>query len=171
MEIEDGVDRHHPSHTGTRQSRSNWVWSTCVVQMLLHATACARITGPSAKRTPRGGEWPVVRVPGWAGLFRSIVFGSDRAEFVDDKDRPEDGEDGFPLCRLSTGRSDCQSIPCCFLSCAKDSRRAARSSFDLTIFSGWWYRTMTHVRDRFPSREGNKKQRELAYQLDNGSGS
>lgn len=87
-----------------------------------------------------------MRVPGWCWLFRSIVFGSDRADLVEDKDRPADGEDEVPLRRASTGRSDCQSIPCCFFNCAKVSRRAARSSFDLTIFSGWWYRTAMKVR-------------------------
>jgi hypothetical protein len=49
--------------------------------------------------------------------LRKIVFGSRGADFGVDGDRPADWEeaDFFP-CRLSTGRSDCQSIPCCFLS-------------------------------------------------------
>lgn len=41
------------------------------------------------------------------------------------------------LSLLSTGPSNRQSIPCCFLSCAKLSLRASCSSFDLeTILSG-----------------------------------
>lgn len=40
----------------------------------------------------------------------------------------------------SAGPGNCQSIPCCFLSRAKSSLRASRSSF-LLIFSGWWYNT------------------------------
>jgi hypothetical protein len=42
----------------------------------------------------------------------------------------------------STGPSNRYSIPCCFLSCSKFSFLASRSSFDLSIFSGWWYRTV-----------------------------
>lgn len=41
-------------------------------------------------------------------------------------------------CVRSTGPSTCYSIPCCFLSCSKLSLRDSRSSFDLTILSGWW---------------------------------
>lgn len=69
--------------------------------------------------------------------FRRIVLISDEEEEDDDdeEDRPADEEKVF-FCRVPTDRSDCQSMPCCFLSCAKDSRRASRSSLDFTILSG-----------------------------------
>lgn len=95
----------------------------------------------SAKRTARG-----LVDPGWVGViagvpFRRIVFGSEEAEVdVLGEDRPAD-EDFVFSCRPSAGRSNCQSIPCCFLSLAKDSLRASKSSFDLAILSGWWYNT------------------------------
>ena len=44
------------------------------------------------------------------------------------------------------GPSICYSMPCCFLSCSKFSLRASRSSFDRTIFSGWWYSTVPCIR-------------------------
>lgn len=39
--------------------------------------------------------------------------------------------------------SRCYSMPCWRLSFSKFSWRSARSSFDLAIFSGWWYKTST----------------------------
>lgn len=54
----------------------------------------------------------------------------------------EAGEDGTAdgararVWSLSAGPSNCQSIPCFILSCAKLSLRACRSSFDLRVFSG-----------------------------------
>jgi hypothetical protein len=53
-------------------------------------------------------------------------------------DGPPDDKDGvFGDRKLSVGPSSCQSMPCCNLSRSKFSLRASRSSFDLTIFSGW----------------------------------
>lgn len=78
-------------------------------------------------------------------LFLGIGRGADRGgvEVFEDKGfEAEDGPAGRRVCRcLSRGPSNCQSMPCCFLSCAKFSLRASRSSFDLAIFSGWWYST------------------------------
>lgn len=41
------------------------------------------------------------------------------------------------------------SMPCCFFRRSRFSWRSARSSFDLAIFSGWWYntsgRSVTHA--------------------------
>lgn len=71
--------------------------------------------------------------------FRRIVFfesGGDEENvgFVGEiEDGPADEEDVW---RRSADPSDCHSIPCCCLSCAKLARRASRSSFDLSIFSG-----------------------------------
>lgn len=43
---------------------------------------------------------------------------------------------------LSTDPSDCQSIPCCCLSCTNCSRRREISSvFDRRVFSGWCHST------------------------------
>ena len=76
----------------------------------------------SAKRTPRappwlrGGERPARMGFGLLWAFRGIVFGSGGGRgFEDEKDGPADLE-VFVCWRLSTGPSDCQSMPCCFLS-------------------------------------------------------
>lgn len=74
-------------------------------------------------------------------LFLGIGRGADLGEvevFEVEVFEGEDGPAGRRVCRcLSRGPSNCQSIPCCFLSCAKFSLRASKSSFDLAIFSGW----------------------------------
>lgn len=84
------------------------------------------------------GVCPLLRVALAGDLsFRRIVLISDEVDEddEDEEDRPAD-EEGVFFCRVPTDRSDCQSMPCCFLSCAKDSRRASRSSLDFTILSG-----------------------------------
>lgn len=103
-----------------------------------HATAWRPERRPSAKRTTARRARPV------AGLsFRKVAFGLGGNESL------EDNEDGPAVDRTLQDRSadpsNCQSMPCCFLSCAKDSRRASMSSFDLSIFSGWWYSTTKTV--------------------------
>jgi hypothetical protein len=65
------------------------------------------------------------------------------------------------------GPSTCYSIPYCFFAFSKFSRRASKSSFDRTILSGWWYRTIN-------IRCQNKPKittRGLSYQRGNDSGS
>lgn len=109
-----------------------------------HAVVATTCLTFSANRTLRGlVDMESCRgVVSIAGLpFRRIFLGSVEAAGGDeDNDRPADDEVFF--CRPSTDRSNCQSIPCCFLSLAKDSRRASMSSFDLAILSGWWYSTV-----------------------------
>lgn len=76
------------------------------------------------------------------GIGRGADLGGVEEVFEDEVFEAEDGPAGRRVCRcLSRGPSNCQSMPCCFLSCAKFSLRASRSSFDLAIFSGWWYST------------------------------
>lgn len=96
-----------------------------------------------------GGDLDVEERPGEdPSLRRGIDLGYDVADDLvgEEENRPADGEEEavtmvfFPS-GLSAGRSDCQSIPCCCFSWAKFCLRASRSSFDLAIFSGWWYRT------------------------------
>lgn len=110
----------------------------------IHACAAMGRRMFSTKRTARG-----LMDPGWVGsdagdTLRRMVLGSDEVVLGvvlgDGVDRPADEEVFFSR-RPSTDRSNCQSIPCCFLSLANDSRRASRSSFDLAILSGWWYST------------------------------
>lgn len=116
---QDKMTRHFPSReTGGHQAR---IWRA------LRTT--------STNRTARGAMFPLATALWAAGVpFRRIVLGFGEVDFVVVGDRPASEDD--LSCRLSTGRSDCQSMPCCFLSLAKTSRRASRSSFDLTIFSG-----------------------------------
>lgn len=104
-----------------------------------YAAACTADRIPSAKRTARGLERERLLLDADSACVRSlrrIVLSGDM-DLGEEGDRPADEEVDFPLGGLSVGRSDCQSMPCCLLSCAKDSRRASRSSLDLAIFSGW----------------------------------
>jgi hypothetical protein len=83
--------------------------------MVHHAQVSAG-RSPSSKRTTREDAWLLV-VAFLVGVlpFRRIVFGSGEGDLEEDEDRPADEEVNF-LGRLSTDRSDCQSMPCCFLS-------------------------------------------------------
>jgi len=115
---------------------ARWMGDAVVV----HATACilGRMTD-SAKRTARA-RWCVGDVSVGCLSLRRIVLGSGDLDLREVGDRPADEEVDEVLfsCRLSVGRSDCQSMPCCTFRRAKDSRRASMSSLDLTILSGWW---------------------------------
>lgn len=81
-----------------------------------HAHDCKVGRSPSTKRTSRVRAFPLEGAVVVGDLpFRRIVFESGEGVLREDEDRPADDEHVF-LGRLSTGRSDCQSMPCCFLS-------------------------------------------------------
>lgn len=87
-----------------------------VIRVLIHHAQVSAGRSPSSKRTTRGDAWLLVAAL-LVGVrpFRRIVFGSGDGDLGEDEDRPADEEVDF-LGRLSTDRSDCQSIPCCCLS-------------------------------------------------------
>lgn len=88
-----------------------------------------------------GGEATVGDEDKESDLSFLVIAGAGKRMVLIRDDGPEDRdlEAVFNvLSLLSPGPSNRQSIPCCFLSWARDSLRASRSSFDLAIFSGWW---------------------------------
>ena len=67
------------------------------------------------------------------------------------------------ICDDPAGPSLCYSMPCCFLSCSKLSLRASRSSFDRSIFSGWWYSTTAILEAVADGRMGKTYQRDIDF--------